>query len=244
MSPSYRFSKEAMIMAGKKKVAMDITEDTAARIDTIRKLRPDLQSNGAVVDCLASITDYDSEILREIAEVFTRHQREVHEQIGRLPQSAVFRRADLDEFASRLRDSAALFEALSYERPINPETELEPIKSIKMNGKVLKIPQNDRWIVANEADASIYDEAVIMEITDPNEPNPPHFILFTDEYSVRKKLWATAHQTIKMKCPEFEPYADISIRNEPDDERGSIGFYPVRMAPQKNPYGIELTPSS
>lgn len=232
------------------KRSVDLSPSSDVLLDAFRKLaekRDVSLSRGAAIDAVLGavlrVSPGQAARLYDAARKGLASSQDALDATSR--EDALSRQRAAEEVESWQR-IAELFDILS-----NDYIEPAPMRSVKMLGQHLLVPDAPDWILVNEKDAACSTRATIVEVKNGARFEAPHFVYFdTGESSTR-----SIDAAILEIYPDYEKILAARVEPVRDAEGNLLNLDQLKEAPvpgyfpalpndpvQGNPYGVVLVP--
>lgn len=234
------------------KRSVDLSPDTDVALDAFRALaekRGVSLSRGAAIDAVLGA------ILRLKPEQAARLYNEARKGIeaAQIELDATSRDDALSwrsaaEDVDGWKSIAELFDVIA-----DDYVEPAPMRSIKMLGQRILIPDSTDWIVVNESNAAGSTKATIVEVKNGSRFGAPHFIYFADGETSTEAIDAA----ILAVYPRYEDILAARVEPAVDSSGNCLNLEQLRNAPvpgyfaamsngsvAENPYGVILIPDA
>lgn len=241
------FSKEK----GRVKRSVDLSPNTDVALDAFRDLsakRGVSLSRGAAIDAVLGA------ILRLTPEMAARLYKEAHkglkgaqDALDATSREDALSRRNAAETVEGWKSVVELFDIMAdgYEEPA-------PMRSIRMSGRRVLIPDAPDWILVNEGDAAQSTVATIVEIKNGARFNAPHFVYFDNgeasSRAIDAAILAAYPRYGEILAARIEPMKDADgnyLNLEELKEAPAPGYFPAQENDPiaGNPYGVAIIPA-
>lgn len=232
--------------SGKVKRSVDLSPNTDTALDAFRGLtekRGVALSRGAAIDAvMGAVLRLSGAQAARLYEEAIRGLKSSQDMLDATSREDALIRQEAASEVEAWKRAAELFEILA-----DGFNEPAPMRSVKMRGCRVLLPDSPDWIIVNEGDAAKSSNATVIEIRNRTRFNAPHFVYFDDGEAstsiIDKAILAVYPRYADILAARVEPIRDAKgnyLNLEQLAEAPLPCYFPV--PPTGSPYGIALIP--
>lgn len=235
----------------KLKRSVDLSPDTDVNLDRFRELAAGegaLPSRGAAIDAIVNtVLSLSSSDAAAMCQAARRALSAAEARIDATDRNDELAYRDATSSVKRFGGLVELFGILA-----GGITTSQPMRSIRMEGKRVLIPDSEDWIVINEKDAPRSTQATIVEIKNGARFGAPHFVYF-DRGTARA---AEIDEAILEVYPAYSEILSARVQPAYDAHGRIINLEEYAEAPlpgyfcaaphdpeMGDPYGVHIIPN-